>query len=175
MFKKSFFFFVFFMVLATSVYFLAIPNKVTNCSVYECPFCQPSIIEHQAFYEDNLVLAMCTHKPIMPGHCLIIPKRHVERFEATSDEEAAQICKIIKKVDQAVSKVFGTSAYLLLQKNGREAGQTVPHVHFHYIPRKTGDCSVIKFLFKMFFVNAQGPISPVEIEDTVEKLKKAME
>src|SRR4029078_13357621 len=104
-----------------------------------CPFCDSKVIEYQKFYEDDLVIALYTHRPIFPGHSLIIPKRHVERFEMLNDQEITRISQVIKKVDKAAQKVFGTSAYLLLQKNGREVGQTVPHVHFHYIPRKTGD------------------------------------
>lgn len=141
----------------------------------ECPFCNPSILEHQKFYEDDLVLALYTHKPIMQGHCLIIPKRHVERFEMLSDEEDAQICRVIKKVDQAVTVAFETSSYLILQKNGHEVGQTVPHVHFHYIPRKAGDDSVLKFLFRMLLVNVQSPIQSAEMEQMVGKMKIAMD
>lgn len=88
--------------------------------------------KRQAFYKNDLVLALYSHKPIYPGHCLIIPKRHVERFEMLSEEEITEIGRVIKKVNQAVEKVFQTSSYLLLQKNGREVGQT-PHVHVHYI------------------------------------------
>jgi diadenosine tetraphosphate (Ap4A) HIT family hydrolase len=75
----------------------------------------------------------------------------------------------------AAQKVFGTSSYLLLQKNGYEVGQTVPHVHFHYIPRKAGDSSTLVFLFKMFLANAKSPISPEEMENVTTQLKMAME
>ncbi len=140
-----------------------------------CAFCDAAVLEYQHFYEDDLVIGLYTHKPTMPGHCLIIPKRHVERFEMLSDEESLRMFQVIKKTDVAAQKVFGTSAYLLLQKNGHEVGQTVPHVHFHYIPRKAGDSSVVVFLFKMFLSNVKGPISPEEMHETVEKLKVAME
>jgi diadenosine tetraphosphate (Ap4A) HIT family hydrolase len=62
-----------------------------------CAFCNPAILDYQQFYEDDLVIALYTHKPVMPGHCLIIPKRHVERFEMLSDEESLQIFRVIKK------------------------------------------------------------------------------
>jgi len=141
----------------------------------DCPFCKPSVLDSQKFYEDDLVLALYSYKPIMPGHCLVIPRKHIERFELLSDAEAMRICQVIQKVDRAAAKAFGTSSYLLLQKNGHEAGQTVPHVHFHYIPRKKGDDSILKFLFKMFFVNAKRPIQPSEMQEAVEKMKAAIE
>ena len=162
-----------------SLFFLLFLSQVyvfsSNIPEEECAFCNTAVLDYQKFYEDDLVMVLYTHKPIMPGHSLIIPKRHVERFEQLSEEEALQIFQVIKKVDMAVQKVFGTSPYLLLQKNGTEVGQTVPHVHFHYIPRQTGDSSVIKFLFKMFVTNAQSPISPQEMHEVTEKLAQAME
>lgn len=140
-----------------------------------CAFCDSVVLDNQKFYEDDLVLALYTHKPIFPGHCLIIPRRHVERFEMLTDDEITQIGRVIKKVNQAVEKVFNTSSYLLLQKNGVEVGQTVPHVHFHYVPRKAGDDSTIEFIVKMFIANIKSPISQDEMDEIVEKLKQAIE
>ncbi len=137
-----------------------------------CAFCDPKVLDRQKFYEDELVVALYTHKPILPGHCLVIPKRHVERFELLTDEEIAHIGRVIKTIDQAVMKIFDTSSYLLLQKNGLEVGQSVPHVHFHYIPRKAGDSSAFGFLVKMYVANAKGPISSDAMQKTVEMLKK---
>lgn len=140
-----------------------------------CAFCDPSVLEHQTFYEDELVAALYTHKPVVPGHCLVIPKRHVERFELLTDEEITHMGRVIKKVDQAVMKVFGTSAYLLLQKNGLEAGQTVPHVHVHYIPKKEGDFSLFGFLLRMYSAYfVKGPIPADEMHETIEKLQQAI-
>lgn len=148
--------------------------KPTHFTEY-CAFCDPDVLDRQKFYEDDLVLALYTHKPILPGHCLVISKRHVERFELLTDEEITQIGRVIKKVDRAVTKVFGTSSYLLLQKNGLEVGQSVPHVHVHYIPRKEGDSSTLGFLVKMYVANAKGPISAEEMQEAVERLKQEMQ
>lgn len=138
-----------------------------------CAFCQPDVLNRQTFYEDDLVLALYTHKPILPGHCLIIPKRHVERFEELTDEELAQIGRVIKKANIAAEKVFQTISYLLLQKNGAEVGQTVPHVHFHYIPRKKGDDSSLRLILQMA-TEKKCPISRDEMRECVEKMKKAI-
>jgi len=140
-----------------------------------CAFCDPTVLKNQTFYEDDLVLALYTHKPILPGHCLIVSKRHVERFEMLTDAEITQIGRVIKKVNQAVEKVFETSSYLLLQKNGLEVGQSVPHVHFHYLPRKAGDDSTMQFIVKMYIANAKQPVSQSETHEIVEKLRQAIE
>lgn len=97
-------------------------------------------------YEDDLVQAFPSIAPTNPGHMLVIPRRHVQQFEDLTDTEIQRMMYVIKKIHQAMC--FLRSApprYLLLQKNGREAFQTVPHVHFHYIPRPDGAYSNIKF------------------------------
>lgn len=139
-----------------------------------CVFCDQKILDYQKFYEDDLVLGLCTHKPIEPGHCLIIPKRHVARFEQLSDEEITAMGHLIKKVDRAVSKAFGTSAYMLLQKNGAEVGQTVFHVHFHYIPRKADEKVGVQFLMKFFLEAFKSPVSEDEMHENVQKMIEAM-
>lgn len=169
--KKTLFVFLALCVLSIGIYYL---NGTAKLSRDYCAFCDPKVIEAQKFYEDDTIVALYTHKPVMPGHCLIIPKRHAERFEQLTDEEAASISRVIKKVDQAATKVFTRASYLLLQKNGAEAGQTVPHVHFHYFPRQAGDDSSLKFLAKMYIANLKKPIASAEMKDICEIMKKAM-
>lgn len=114
-----------------------------------CAFCSPEVLDRQIFYRGDKALGILTHKPAVPGHVLIIPERHVSRFEDLSPEEVASIGDTIKKVDLAVKKVFGTGDYILIQKNGKEAGQTVPHVHFHYLPASR--FLAVKFLLSPWF------------------------
>lgn len=159
-------------VLCSAVYFLTLPVKLAQDY---CAFCDPNVIEAQKFYEDDTIVALTTHKPVVPGHCLIIPKRHAERFEQLTDEEVASISRVIKKVDQAALKVYHRASYLLLQKNGAEAGQTVPHVHFHYFPRKTGDnSSFLTFFMRMYIANLKKPMAPSEMKPICDKMKEAM-
>src|SRR5579872_2002288 len=99
-----------------------------------CAFCNEEILERQVFYRGNGAIALLTHKPALPGHVLIIPERHVERFEDLTEGEITAIGDTIKKVHVAERNLFGYTDYVLIQKNGKGAGQTVPHVHFHYLP-----------------------------------------
>ncbi len=161
-------------IMVGTYFFFIKPFSQSSFNDY-CAFCDPTILNDQKFYEDDLVLALYTHKPILPGHCLVISKRHVERFEMLTDNEITQIGRVIKKVNQAVEKVFETSSYLLLQKNGLEVGQSVPHVHFHYIPRKKGDDSTLKFLAKMYITNLQKPLSAAEMQSVVANMREAMQ
>lgn len=149
-------------------------NIAPNTPDGYCAFCDTSVLEAQTFYEDDLVLALYTHKPVYPGHSLIIPKRHVSRFEQLSKEEMVQMQETIKKVHKAASEVFGTHSYLLLQKNGEEVGQSVPHVHFHYIPRKTGETSRLTFMAAMFIADAKSPMNQKEMNSVIGKMREAM-
>ena len=137
-----------------------------------CAFCDPDVIDNQKYYEDELVCVLYTYKPVFPGHSLIIPKRHVERFEELTEKEILHIMRAIKKVNVAAEKTYKVSSYLILQKNGHEVGQTVPHVHFHYIPRKSCDDSIIKFFYKMFTSQIKKPLTKEKIKIEVRKLKE---
>ena len=129
-----------------------------------CPFCNDAVLEKQAFYEDDRVIALYNFKPACKGHCLIIPKRHHTRFESLSEEELSRLGLAIQKVHKAASTVFKTSSYLLLQKNGKEVGQSVPHIHIHYIPRKIGDRFQLIFLFKILLAHLLPQLSNYEIK-----------
>lgn len=120
------------------VFFFMLPvlfvfNRETGLEK-SCAFCRDEVLERQTFYTGNRVLGVLTHKPALNGHVLIIPKRHVERFEDLDPDEVEEIFIAVKKIDRAVQETFGNTDYLLIQKNGVMAGQSVPHVHFHYLP-----------------------------------------
>lgn len=177
--KKGLYFFLAFICLTGSFFivfsFRTSQNGSIPVSNTYCPFCDMKVLNSQKFYEDELVTALYTHKPIYPGHCLIIPKRHSARFEMLTDEEILQMGRVIKKVHLAATKVFKTSSYLLLQKNGREVGQSVFHVHFHYIPRMKNDDSIQRFLFNMFLASFKNPISSSAMQEAVNDMRAAMD
>jgi diadenosine tetraphosphate (Ap4A) HIT family hydrolase len=142
---------------------------------FGCSFCDPEIIERQAFYEGNLIYALCDYRPIMPGHSLIIPKRHVERFEDLTSEEMAEIMQFIPKMHRAVSQVEGTDDYALLQKNGKSIGQSVPHVHIHYIPKKSSDSGELTTLFRFFWIpRFSSALSEETLRGNVQAVKMAL-
>ncbi len=172
--KKLFYFFIaaLFLIGASFLSLIKSPSEILNSGY--CAFCNQDVVDRQKFYEDDLIMALYTHKPILPGHCLIIPKRHAERFELLTDEEIMQTGSVIKKVNRVALNLFHTPSYLILQKNGIEAGQTVPHVHFHYIPRQKGDDSVLKFFAKMYIANAQPPLSTIKMQEITAEMNRAI-
>jgi len=161
--------------LAGAVYFFT-PRTLSHLPSKEnCAFCTQKVLDAQTIYEDDLVRVLYPYQPIVPGHFLIIPKRHVERFEELTDEEMLQISRVIKKVHKAAVKEFDADSYLILQKNGIEAGQTVPHVHFHYIARKKGEDSIPKFFIQLYLTTLKTPLTPLEMKEPIDRLKRGLE
>lgn len=163
-------FFIFASLLVIVVYYL-LPSRSLPST---CAFCDPKVLDYQTFYEDELAAGLYSHKPVTECHLLIIPKRHVTRYEELKEEELLRINYAIKKVDLAAKELFQTSSYLLLQKNGVEVGQTVPHLHFHYIARKKGDNGSLKFLLSFFFSPILSPIKKEQMHCMVEKLRNTI-
>ena len=140
-----------------------------------CAFCDPQVIRYQSFYEEELVEVLYTHKPLAKAHFLVIPKRHVERFEELTSHEMVAMQKALQKVHLAAKKVLGTSSYLLLQKNGVEVGQSVPHVHFHYVGRKEREDGVLSFMAKMVIIPLLPAISADHMSKMVNLIRETME
>ena len=93
----------------------------------------------QRVFENEFVLAFLDITPLAEGHTLVIPKRQLERFEDLPAEDAAAVASVLGRIAQHVTQAVGVDAYNILLNNGKPAGQEVPHVHFHIIPRRAGD------------------------------------
>ena len=93
-------------------------------------------------YEDDLVLAFLDVFPLSAGHTLIIPKEPAATIDQLSDESAAAIGRVLPRLARAVMRATGTDAYNVLQNNGSAAHQVVMHVHFHIIPKPSGDAGL---------------------------------
>lgn len=86
-------------------------------------------------FEDEHVFAFLDINPLSRGHTLVIPRRRCERLEDLPGEVAAALGRALPRIAAAVIGATGAPAYNVLQNNGRAAGQAIPHVHFHIIPR----------------------------------------
>jgi diadenosine tetraphosphate (Ap4A) HIT family hydrolase len=93
----------------------------------------------EVFATTPLSFAFVNFKPIVPGHVLVSPKRVVHRFADLSLEEVADLWTLSQRVGNAIEKHYNGSSLTLTIQDGPEAGQTVPHVHVHVLPRKSGD------------------------------------
>ncbi len=91
-----------------------------------------------AIYEDNLTLAFMDIMPAADGHTLVIPKEPAETIFDCSPDGAAAVIRTAQKVAAAVQKALESPGIMLVQLNGAAAGQSVPHLHFHILPRADG-------------------------------------
>jgi len=103
----------------------------------ECLFCRiaSAQIPSKKVYEDSSSFAFLDINPRNPGHTLVIPKRHAQDIFSIGERDAQELMKAIRKVAIGVRKATGAGGISITQSNGQMAGQVVPHVHFHVIPR----------------------------------------
>ncbi|KAH9944562.1 diadenosine hydrolase [Epithele typhae] len=94
-------------------------------------------VSRQAFYRVRLAAAIVNLKPIVPGHILVIPTRPVPRLADLEHDELASLIASVQHVGRVIERVFAADGLTIACQDGKAAGQTVPHVHFHLLPRKT--------------------------------------
>ena len=86
-------------------------------------------------YENEYVFAFLDINPLSKGHTLLVSKEPAPSIDQLSPDSAAAIGKALPILSHAIKEATGAIAYNIIQNNGREAGMTVPHVHFHIIPK----------------------------------------
>ena len=102
-----------------------------------CPFCCPD--PSRVFVESAQYIGLWDAFPVTPGHALVIPRRHVaDWFHAERDEQIALLAGI-EQAKAAILKNFAPAGFNVGINVGAAAGQTVPHLHVHVIPRYEGD------------------------------------
>ncbi|KAF8665422.1 hypothetical protein AX16_000441 [Volvariella volvacea WC 439] len=93
-------------------------------------------VTRQSFYRSSLSYAIVNLKPIVPGHVLVIPNRPVPRLTDLDDQELTSLMKSIRRVGDVIERAYGADGLTIACQDGKAAGQSVPHVHFHILPRK---------------------------------------
>ncbi len=121
---------------------------------HPCIFCKQEVIERQQVWENRSFRILADYSPIREGHLLVMPKRDVRRIDELDDNESVDMMQAVKKAASFFKDVIGTEDYIMLQKNGRAAGQTVDHAHIHLIPIQHSWSNMlgqIQVLFKIIF------------------------
>jgi diadenosine tetraphosphate (Ap4A) HIT family hydrolase len=102
-----------------------------------CPFC--TLPDSRIVEENEHAVVILDGFPVSPGHSLIIPKRHVGSFFEITDIERAALFKLLDRAKELVSDQHQPDGFNIGINDGAAAGQTVPHLHIHLIPRYDGD------------------------------------
>ncbi|MBI5254397.1 HIT family protein [Candidatus Falkowbacteria bacterium] len=106
-----------------------------------CLFCEiiNGKIPCYKVYEDADVFAFLDINPTMPGHTLVLPKKHCSGLLDVDVETLSKIMTAAQKITAAIQKALGSSGFNIIQNNGVPAGQVIEHLHFHIIPRNESD------------------------------------
>jgi len=104
-----------------------------------CTFCDvvSGKITSVIVFEDEDCLAFLDHRPLFPGHSLLIPKKHVETLVDLRDELVASFFSTTKLLTAAVEKACHAQGSFIAINN--KVSQSVPHLHVHIVPRRKGD------------------------------------
>lgn len=107
----------------------------------DCVFCKiaSGAIPSLRILETEEVLAFLDISPLAPGHVLLIPRQHYQSILDVPSASLAEITSQLPRLSRAIMKVSGAAGLNILQNTGESAGQAVPHLHFHIIPRRAGD------------------------------------
>jgi len=102
-----------------------------------CPFCQ--LDEDRIWLECKYAIAVRDGFPVSQGHSLVIARRHVSLFYELSDAEQNSIWQLAAEIRYRLDAELSPDGFNVGLNDGEAAGQTIPHVHVHVIPRWKGD------------------------------------
>lgn len=106
----------------------------------ECLFCgYDNPEEHTIVFSNHLSYVRLDNFPVSLGHIEVVPIRHVESLFNLTDEELLSVHKMLGVAREYVEERYHPDAYNIGVNEGRAAGRTIDHCHFHLIPRYEGD------------------------------------
>ena len=133
-----------------------------------CAFCQ--IVRQDdglRIFEDERTMAFLDHRPLFPGHCLLIPKNHLETIQDLPHSMVEAIFANVRMISAAVELAMHAEGTFIAANN--RVSQSVPHFHVHIVPRKKGDG------LKGFFWPRSKYKSAEELEAVVKLVRAAIE
>ncbi|ASA76888.1 HIT family protein [Thermococcus sp. 5-4] len=105
----------------------------------ECPFCNAK--REAILYDDGIIRILVDSYPANRGHLLVVPRRHVESPNELSPKEKEALLRGIELAMEKLTRALRPDGFNVGINLGKAAGQTVPHLHVHVIPRWEGDCA----------------------------------
>jgi len=112
-------------------------QNMTSVSSNPCAFC--TLLPDRVIDGNATAITIRDGYPVSPGHTLLIPKRHTASFFDLSQQERADLLGLLDRAKLALDREFQPQGYNIGINDGTAAGQTVPHLHVHLIPRFVGD------------------------------------
>ncbi|MCV0366807.1 HIT family protein [Nitrosopumilus sp.] len=133
----------------------------------DCIFCKiiSGDIPAKIIKETSSSISFLDAFPLAKGHVLVIPKNHHQKIQDMSEKENSDLFSLVHSMISKVDSITGST--LLAVHNGKDAGQEVPHVHVHLVPRSKDDSAGA--IHSMFSNSLK--LSDSEIDEIYEKLK----
>ena len=105
-------------------------------------------IEAKNLYQDNLIFVILNAYPFNPGHLMIMPCRHVERWRDLTQEETLKIVEFIKKTEDLLEREFSSTSFNFGVNEGPVSGGSIAHLHVQVIPRFKSELGFIDVVGK---------------------------
>jgi len=105
----------------------------------DCLFCAivSGSVPSDRVYEDALSIAFLDHRPLFPGHVLLIPRRHVVTLANLPPGDVGQFFQTVQQLGTAVERAMEADGSFVAINN--IVSQSVPHLHVHIVPRRRKD------------------------------------
>ena len=134
-----------------------------------CTFCRIAggNVESAVVFEDEVSLAFLDHRPVFPGHCLLVPRRHYETLDDLPRELIGLLFANVQMLSRAVE--LGMKADGTFVAINNRVSQSVPHLHVHIIPRRREDG------LRGFFWPRQRYTNEVHVREVQEAIREAMD
>lgn len=130
----------------------------------ECPFCHPE--RQEQLLKTKHAFLTYSLAPYTKHHLMVVPNRHMESVTQMTDEEMFEVHTLERKA-LAILKKLGHDNATLLVREGMSSGKTIPHIHFHIIP-------------KVLIGNLESDsrerhiMTPEEVNQTIADIKKSL-
>lgn len=141
-------------------------GDMTNADCIFCNIVNKKITSYKIF-ENEYVIAILDRNPISKGHTLLIPKVHNARLESLSPEDAKAIFYTLVKIINPILRVVNAGSSTIGINDGVDAGQVIPHIHIHIIPRfkNDGGSSIHSVINKQYISDNN------ELEEIAERIR----
>ena len=135
----------------------------------DCVFCRVinGDLAANLVFEDTLSVAFLDHRPLFPGHCLLVPKEHIETLGDLPKKLIAPFFSNVQLLSKAVELALAAEGSFVAMNN--RVSQSVPHLHVHIVPRRRKDG------LKGFFWPRNKYQSEEEIQMVQEAIRSAVE
>ena len=135
----------------------------------DCVFCKivQGALPSTRIFEDQLSLVFLDIAPVVKGHALVIPKEHYDPITATPDTVLQHLITVARRIAAAQMAGLSADGVNIMQANGAAAGQVVPHLHFHIIPRFSNDGHSWNWQTKKY-------ANPDEMQALADKIRKGL-